>query len=152
MRLLLIFVTFILSGCVSHDVFLHEVDPDSAKHAIVGVPGIDAKLEKVNGKAFENFGNGGLVHRVHLSPGTYKFGVIALSDFKLGHESISHTRHEAEVTAEVLAGHVYGIRSDLTPEGSRRFQVVDLGTEVDLSCFRPRLQGVAYVSQTCKWP
>jgi hypothetical protein len=151
MRLSLVFSFVMLSGCASNDLFLHKSEAGTSAAAIVGVSGMDAKLETIDGTAFETFANKGLIHRVHLAPGTYRFGVVALTDFSLGNQSVSHRRHEAEVAAEVVAEHIYGFRSEITPEG-RRFRIVDLGTEIDPSCFRPRLKGGAYVSQTCKWP
>jgi hypothetical protein len=151
MRAYLGLVCLALSGCASHDVFLYEARPDSAKPAIIGVSGIDVKLETIDGKVFENFGNKGIVHRVHVEPGTHRFGLMALSEFDFGYQTVSYKRDDAEVSAKVLAGHVYGFRSELTAEG-RLFRIVDLGTDVDPSCFRPGLNGLTYVSQTCQWP
>ncbi len=151
MRVLIGLVTLTLSGCaIPRDVFLHDKD-SSVKPAIVGVSGVDAKLELVDAKPFETYLTRGAILRVHVNPGTHTFGVIALENIGLGYGTASYTKAMSEVSAEVLPGHVYGFRSALTA-GGRRFWIVDLGTEIDPACFRPQFQNGGYASQTCHWP
>lgn len=151
MRFFALFVTVIIAGCaVPRDVYLQDSQhPEVA--AIIGVTGVDAKLELVDRKPFETFATRGSIHRVHVKPGAHTFGVMAIESIGLGYGTVEYTKAISEVSAAVEEGHVYGFRSERATTG-REFRIVDLGTNVDASCFRPQLKNGNYVSQTCQWP
>jgi hypothetical protein len=139
-------------GCSTpRDAFIDQAPENRGRTAIIGVAGIDARLDLVDGKPFETHSRQGVFYRVHVKPGSHVFDVVALKDAGAVYQTVADSTSRAEILADVKAGHVYGFRSEETPQG-RRFWIVDLGTDADPGCFKPRAEGMGYISQDCVWP
>lgn len=150
MKKIAIVAAIFLTGCAStRNVHFYPGPQQEPKElAIIAVQSPQGPvLTEVDGKSFENFVNGGLVHRVFLRPGSYEFTIKAVTNATYsptvplpnGSVALSQSSFDLafqKISATVEAGHAYDFSN--SNGDYRKLGIRDLGKDFKIQCLDPR--------------